>query len=68
MKHLFLLAVTSLSLMACATTTVPVNHVVVSGHTYNVPVGYQPCRSGYDCHGGQFCGFMGVGTVSVCRY
>jgi hypothetical protein len=67
MKTLFLLAVTSLNLMACA-TTVPVNHVVVSGHTYNVPVGYQPCRSGYDCHGGQFCGFMGVGTVSVCRY
>jgi hypothetical protein len=79
MKTLFLL-VASLTLMAC-TTTVPINQfhevrqsdgtvrdeAVVNGRVYSVPAGHKVCNLQSRCPVPQYCGFIGINTVPVCR-
>lgn len=81
MKHLYLLAaVTCLGLMGCA-TTIPLSafhevrqpdgsvkdQAVLNGHVYTVPTGYKVCTHPASCHRPEYCGFVGVDTVPVCK-
>ena len=66
MKNLYLL-VASLILMACGSAVPMRGAVVVNGYSYGIPAGHQRCQTNYDCHAPQYCGFIGVNTVPVCR-
>jgi hypothetical protein len=80
MKVISLLAVVSLCLTACA-TTIPINQfhevkqadgtvrdeAVVNGRVYYVPAGHKVCNDLVHCHFPEYCGFVGVNTVPVCK-
>lgn len=81
MKHLYLLtAMICLGLMGCA-TTVPLksfhevrqpdgtvrDEAVVNGRVYYVPPGHKVCNLPDHCRAPQYCGFIGVNTLPVCK-
>jgi hypothetical protein len=80
MKIIGLLGIVSLCLTACA-TTIPLSafhevkqpdgtvrdEAVANGRVYYIPAGHKVCRSARDCRFPEYCGFIGVNTVPVCK-